>query len=134
MTATATQIAQVRRMTAEPDETTYNDEDVAGYIETYPVIDDNNNIPDDDDWAATYDLHAAAGDIWEEKAAAAAGEFDFAADGGNYSRSQKYEQYMKQARWHRARRRVSTLKLIKSPEEPVSQRDRPWIANLPEED
>lgn len=134
MSATAAQIAQVRRMTAEPTAATYDDAAIAAYIEAYPVIDANDNPPDDADWTATYDLHAACGDLWEEKAAGAAAEFDFAADGGTYSRSQKYEQYMKQARWHRARRQASTLKLIKSPEEPLSGTERPWIINLPEAD
>lgn len=44
------------------------------------------------------DVYAAASDIWEEKAADAAGNYDFDADGGSYKRSQLYDRYLAQAR------------------------------------
>lgn len=143
MTATAAQIAQVRRMTAEMDSATYDDSMIAGYIEAYPHIDEQGEEPftlssdtppvheDNLDWMPTYDLHAAAADIWEEKAATAAAQYDFSADGGNYSRSNQYEQYMKQARFHRSRRMPSTARLQKWPKEVEPSL---WIGNLPEED
>ena len=128
MAATASQVSQLRRMIAELDDTTYSDEDLEGYIEAYPTIDefgesayewDTGTEPptqdDNDNWVATYDLHAAAADLWQEKAANVAHKYDFAADGGNYSASQQYEMYMKQSRHHLARRKPGTIKMIMSP-------------------
>jgi hypothetical protein len=144
MTATDAQIAQVRRMAAEPTTDTYSDDLIADYIERYPHIDEQGERPytlssdappiqvANTNWIPTYDLHAAAADIWEEKAAVPAQDFDFSEDNiGSYKRSQVYEQYMKQCRFHRARRMPSTTALVKDPEETKSL---PWIANLPEED
>lgn len=144
MTATDAQIAQVRRMAAEPTTTTYSDDLIATYIEKYPHLDEQGERPytlsstappeqvENTNWIPTYDLHAAAADIWEEKAAAPAQDFDFSEDNiGSYKRSQVYEQYMKQCRFHRARRMPSTTALVKDPEETKSL---PWIANLPEDD
>lgn len=145
MTATAAQIAQVRRMTAEPSVDNYSDEMIASYIEKYPHIDEQGEYPYtlssasppeqviNTNWIPTYDLHAAAADIWEEKAAVPAQDFDFSEDNvGSYKRSQVYEQYMKQCRYHRARRMPSTATLIKAPKE--NNDDLPWILNLPEAD
>lgn len=140
---TAAQIAQLRRMVAEPTTTTYSDALLTTYIEKYPHIDEQGELPYtlssdtppeqvvNDDWIPIYDLHAAAGDIWEEKAATVANLYDFAADGGNYSRSNQYEQYMAQARNHRARRMPGMMRLHKSPKEVEPS---VWIGNLPEKD
>lgn len=138
MTATASQISHLRRMVAEPTTTTYSDATLTEYIERYPHLDAWGRSPLDDygvansDWTATYDLNAAAGDVWEEKASAVSSKFDFKADGGDYSQSQQYEQYMKQCRYYRSRRLPSTVMLVKYPEE--SQSDESWIGNLPESD
>jgi len=140
---TAAQIASVRRMVAEPTATTYSDALITIFIETYPHLDEQGENPFtlssatppvhevNADWMPTYDLHAAAGDIWEEKAASVADLYDFSADGGNYSRSKQYEQYMAKARSHRSRRLPSTMRLHKSPKEVEPS---VWIGNLPEED
>lgn len=129
MTATAAQIAQVRRMVNEPLTTTYSDLAIQTYIESYPLIDALGQPPyirsttapftlvANPWWTATYDLNAAAADIWEEKAAILSQDFDFSADGGNYSRSQAYEQAMKQARNFRARRSVGTITMRPEPDD-----------------
>jgi len=134
MAATAAQIAQLRRMVAEPTSGTYSDDELAGYIESYPLIDVDGNEPSEDDWTATYDLNAAAADVWEEKAAGVADSVDFGADGANYHLSQKYEQAMARVRYHRARRSPTTHTLVKWPEERNSAELYPWIGNLPEPD
>lgn len=41
-----------------------------------------------------FDINAAAADAWEMKAANYAAQFDFAVDGGNYSKSQQYTNAM----------------------------------------
>jgi len=125
MTATAAMIAQVRRMVNESGVDTYDDDAIQTYIEKYPLLDERGQEPytydtstspptadDNDDWIATYDLHLAAADIWEEKAAAVASRFDFEADGGKFNRSQQYEMYMKQARRHRARCAITTITMV----------------------
>ena len=145
MTATAAQIAQVRRMVAEPTATTYTDAMLSATIERYPRLDEQGEEPftlssatppvhvANSEWMPTYDLNAAAADVWEEKAGAVAALYDFSADGGNYSRSQAYEQMMKQARTYRSRRTPTTMRLHLSPEEPDSTQQL-WIGNLPEPD
>jgi len=117
MAATAAMAAMLRRMVDEPTEDTDDDDTINDYIEKYPLIDFIGNEPlevdystspptvsERDEWIPTYDLHAAAADIWEEKAAAIADEFTFSADGGSYSRSKKYDQYKASARSHRSQR------------------------------
>ncbi len=133
MGATAEQIAQLRRMVAEPTQATYSDAALAAYIERYPRLDERGQEPytwntatqpptqeANEGWIPTYDLCAAAGDIWEEKAGALAAAFDFQADGGSYRRSQAYQQAMAQARHYRSRRCPSTVQLVKWPPERVS--------------
>ena len=139
MAATAAQIAQLRRMVAELTLGTYDDNDLAGYIEAYPLLDERGEEPytldsstppereDNPDWIPTYDLHAAAADIWDEKAANYAANFDFSADGASYHRSQQYAQMMQQARYHRSRRSPRTGTLVKWPEELSA--NMPWVAN-----
>jgi hypothetical protein len=135
---TAAQIAQLRRMVAEPTAATYSDAVLTTYIETYPHLDQWGESPLDAyglanaNWTATYDLHAAAADVWEEKAALVVDKFDFAANGGQYTQNQQYISRMSMCRFHRSRRLPSTATLVKSPEE--STADESYIGNLPESD
>jgi hypothetical protein len=146
MAATAAEIARLRRMVKEPTEATYDDETMAEYIERYPHMDERGEEPytfdtstspptqdANDDWIPTYDLNAAAADIWEEKAANISDEFDFQADGGKYTRSQVYEQYMANARRFSSKRAPKTMTLKKHPEE-IRATEQNWIGNLPESD
>lgn len=138
MTVTASQLSRLRSMVNEPTILNYSDAVLTEYIELYPHMDEWGETPldawglENANWTATYDLNGAAADIWQEKAAAVASKFDFSADGGNYSQSQQYEQFMKQARYYRSRRLPSTVRLVKSPQE--TQDDESWIGNLPESD
>jgi len=140
MSATAAQIAQVRRMTAEPIAGDYSDSAIRAYIEAYPCIDERGELPytwdssttpptqdANTEWVTTYDLHAAAADIWEEKAAAVADRFDVTVDSGAYTRSQAYVHAQAQARYHRARRKLSTHALYAYP---TANDDGPeWVVN-----
>jgi hypothetical protein len=115
-------------MVAEPTATTYTDALLTTAIEKYPVMDERGQVPytwddsttpptqdENEDWAPTYDLNAAAADIWDEKAAGLAGKYDFSADGGTYHRSQAYEQAQKMARQYRSRRMPRTWKMAMYP-------------------
>lgn len=127
MTATAEQIARLRRMVNEPSgSSSYSDDDLATIIERSPLLDAAGEAPTLADgtvntaWAATYDLNAAAAEMWEEKSSVLAQDYDFQADGGQYSRSQAYEQAMKQARYFRSKRAIRTFGLRPEPK-PVSE-------------
>lgn len=109
MAAGSRNILTVRRWTSEPDATTYVDADLTDVIERYPLTDADGNEPSASEWTATYDLHMAAADIWQEKATAVIGDYDFAADGGRYDRNQVYKAMMYQSQYHRSQRRVSVI-------------------------
>lgn len=129
MAATADMVARLRRLVDEPtDVAPYTDAVLEDYIEAHPTLDALGTDPletdftttpptmtERDEWIPTYDLHATAADIWEEKAAAVAEGFDFKADGSSFSRGQKYEQYMAKARYHQSRRAIGTITLRVEP-------------------
>jgi hypothetical protein len=131
MADTAAMRARLRRMVDEPTTATYDDDALDDYIEAYPVRDSLRNDPDDTDWTASYDLHSAASDIWEEKAGLVWDKFNFSAVGeATYQRSTKYDNCMKQVRYHRARASAKS-RTVKVEPEPSST---DWIGNLAEED
>jgi len=76
----------------------------------------------------------AAADVWDEKAAAVAMDYDFSADGGQYSRSQAHEQMSAMARRFRARRDASSVPYVANPPRADAVTLREWIGNLPEDD
>lgn len=146
MSATAAQIARLRRMVNEPDDTTYDDDLLTEYIERYPLMDERGQEPytwdastepptqdPNESWIPTYDLSAAAADIWDEKAAGVAQDFDFSADGGRYDRSQVAEMYAKRARYYRSRRAIRVTTPVAWPAG-ADEDLCPWIGNLPEMD
>jgi hypothetical protein len=90
-------------MVNERDNTNYNNDDLIVYLSAWPLVDSNGKTIDDgENWVEAYDLHAAAADIWEEKAAAVASQHDFSADNSSYSASQMYQMAMQQVKHHRA--------------------------------
>jgi hypothetical protein len=130
--ASTTDIATLRRRAAEPSEATYRDEDIAAVIERFPLIDADDNEPDDTNWTATYDLSAAAAELWAEKAMALTGSYDFDADGGSYKRSQAYEQAMKNARYWGKRRAPASLRVHIDDEFERDYQANPSSSDLPE--
>lgn len=111
----------VRKMIAEssPD-SEITDDEISAAIGRHPVDDMNGAGPwirsataptptINPAWIPTYDLHAAAADLWEMKAARFASDFDFSADGGTYRRSQVVDHAMRMARFHASRRSVYTI-------------------------
>jgi hypothetical protein len=142
MAATAEQIERLRRMIAETTSDTYSDTTLAEYVERYPLLDERgqqpytwllNNPPTQQAnplWIETYDLAAAAADIWTEKAAALTSKFDFAADGASFARSQAYQQTIGQARYYAARRKP---KAMRAHVWPTKSNEEPYPGNAPEE-
>lgn len=134
-TVSAAMVAWLRRLTAEPlESSTYSDSALVATIERYPLPDAAGVAPTATAWAGAWDIHPAAADIWEEKAAAVAAAFDFAADGGDYKRSQVYAQMVQQARRFRAMRQPSTYRMVAEPPPSGAVKLESWIGNLPEEE
>ena len=126
-------IAQLRRLTAEPiGASPYSDADLIEAIRRYPLSDAAGAAPDESAWTGAWDIYQAAADICDEKAAAVAANFDFAADGGDYKRSQVYAQLTQLARRYRARRRAGTLTMVAEPPPKRIVRATDWIGNLAE--
>lgn len=128
MPATAAMRTELRRMVDEPLTATYNDVALDVYIERYPTLDVLGTTPIEVDydtepptlsekaeWIPTYDLHAAAADIWLEKSAVVAEDYDITADGSTLKRSNVQMQYKEQSRIHRARRKAGTVTLRVDP-------------------
>jgi hypothetical protein len=128
-----TQIDQLRRMVAEPTQDTYTDDLLGSYLAAYPLPDSAGAIPTDTAWLGAWDAALAAAQVWEEKAAAVAGDYDFTADGGSYQRSQVYAQMMATARGFRSRRKTSALVLTAQPPPDAVDRDA-WLGNAAEDD
>lgn len=92
MSATTAMRQRLRRMTQEQTTRHYSDTELDTIIETYPLPDINGESPwmedssgdliTNTDWAATYDLNAAAADIWLEKAGRSSEKIDAQEDTG----------------------------------------------------
>lgn len=134
MSASTDQIFELRRRVAEPTDTRgWTNARLAVYIERYPLVDALGRYPTRPNganppaleanpfWTATYDLNAAAADIWDEKASALAENYD--RDGA--SRSQAYDHAVKRARYFRARRSPT---LIEQTPYPYPVRES-WVGN-----
>ena len=137
MAATAAEIARVRRMVAEPTTATYSDTIISDTILRYPVPDAAGVYPVDEDgvaepdWVATYDLNAAAAEIFTEKAAALASGYDFSADGATFHRSQALANAQKMASYYASRRYAKGVRL-KAEINPGVESST-WIFNLAQE-
>lgn len=117
MAASAEQIAKLRRLTAESDPAgAYSDGALAEHIEANPLPYRDSSTgrvyrPGDTAWVATYDLNAAASDVWDEKAATVANQHDYSVDGSSRSRGQLHEHYVERARYFRARSTPVSVRL-----------------------
>lgn len=134
MTASTAEIYQLRRMVAEPTTTRgWTDARLQAYIEAYPLTDALGRSPTRPNaatptaleanpyWTATYDLNAAAADIWDEKASSLAENFDV----GDYSRQQAYDNAVRRAKHFRARRSPRPIEQVPYPY-PVRES---WVGN-----
>lgn len=64
--------------------------------------------------AKTYDINAAAAEVWEYKAASVANRYSFNADGARFDVSKMVEQYERMAMRFRARSKVSSHDLVRT--------------------
>lgn len=106
MALTATQLATVQRRSGESHKTSpMVDEATIQAIadESGLILDDAAQAPTHADYTPTYDLYAIAATVWDEKAALTAEGYDFAAEGGSFSRSQHYRHCVEQGKRMRAK-------------------------------
>lgn len=148
MTASAAMITQVRAWVKEPTTTPYTDAEIRVFIERYPLTDERGVDPywydtstepptqtATDGWYPTYDLHAAAADIWDEKAALLADTVDRPHQGPTpavHRETQPRDFAAQRARYHRSRRNVRSGKLIASPSR--NRLGNSFVGNLAEID
>jgi hypothetical protein len=124
MSATADMITRLRRMVAESGSASYTDDMLSAAIERYPLPDELGAEPytwsytstpptktENTWWIDTYDINAAAAEVWQEKAVTLAADFDFSADGASYTRSQSYQQAMNAARHYQSRAATRVIEL-----------------------
>lgn len=115
-------------MVGEPTDTRgWTNARIQAYIEKYPVPDALGRSPtrpnyatppvmeENPYWTDTYDLNAAAADIWDEKASSLAENFDISGDGAAYNRSQAFDHAVKRAKHFRARRSVRLIEQVPYP-------------------
>ena len=101
MTVTNLDIAQVRRMIAEPTQSPYTDVTISGYLVT-----------------VSGDMNAVAGEIWAEKASNLVSTmYDFSADTASYKLSQVLENARNQAKYFNSKRLARTSLWVKDPVE-----------------
>jgi hypothetical protein len=123
---------------------TYLDAAIQAYIEEYPTVDERGIDPYwwnsattpptktmNTGWIPTYDLHAAAADIWEQKAATLSASVDTSSPAGAKTNSQLYEQAMKLARFHKSQRNPRTIAQRMKPDIHLTSE---VIGNLAEQD
>lgn len=116
MTVLPNDILRLRRMVNEPtDVNGYTDLTLTSYISAWPAVDSEGRSSDESNWTEGYDLHAAAADIWEEKAASVSAKHDFSADGSSFSANQMYTNFMEMSEHHRARQKPSSKKVVLRP-------------------
>lgn len=142
MAATDAQKSELRRMcNLVESDTTYTATLLATFIERYPLLDERGEEPytwdtstspptqdANEDWIATYDLHAAAADVWQERAAALVDQFDFSDGNAKFNLKQKRDAYMERVRYHGARRRPGTIRQFVEPKIDW-QSDGDWRVN-----
>jgi len=131
-TPSAEMVDLVRRRTGEVENSTYTLSDIQEYIARYPLVDSEDREPTHDEWSGSWDLNQAAADIWEEKATKYVTDFDFSADGGDYTRSQVYQQMLTMARTYRARRSTKAVRVTVRPRADRRFDRDYWVGNLPE--
>lgn len=134
MTATAEMISDVRDMTDEPTQTTYDDAKIKRYIEKWPLMDVKGQPPyfvqgvtiiPNQNWTPTYDLNRAAAEIWDLKAAAlSAQSIDYSADGASFTASQALRNARTMAQTFRARRSAGVILFQPGPQSQSDGLDR----------
>lgn len=100
MALTNDELTRLRMMAGESHKTdrALSDADLQFIADEFAKTKDSDgNTPVDSGYSDTYDLYVAAAEAWRMKAGQFTEEFDFEAEGGTFSRSQKYTNALEQA-------------------------------------
>ncbi len=116
MVATAQQVATLRRYVNEPTTATYDDVALADTIERYPVAyrDPTTGMryePGEQGWQPSYDLNAAAAEVWTEKAGLVAYQFNYSADGSRMDAGTVQQNYERMAQHYASKARPRSVKI-----------------------
>ncbi len=98
---------RLQRMTAASTEPVICQQDLLDILMGCRLADAEGRAPGNDDWDGSYDMNLAAAEVFEAKAAAVSADFDFAADGASYKRSQKVDHFLGLAKSYRSKRAAS---------------------------
>lgn len=101
MTLTEAELAAIARRAGEAHKATrmVSDETIQLIADEVGLIVDSDDLgPLDTGYTTTYDLNAVASEVWREKASMTAEGFDFAVEGGSFTRSQHYSHCLEMAR------------------------------------
>jgi len=98
-------INALRRKVGEYSDTPpWDNETLIEILQNYALTDADGNDPGDDAWVPTYDINAAAAQIWDEKAASLATNVDASVDGTSVRRSQLFQHAKQMAAYYRSLR------------------------------
>jgi hypothetical protein len=87
----------------------YTVETLRDILASNAVSDSEGRGTSDPDWELTIDIYAAAAEVWEEKGAHVALDFDFSGGDASFSRTSTHTHAMRQARYYRNRARAKTI-------------------------
>lgn len=99
MPLSASETVRIRQLVSESTDDVFSDSDIQTVSDAMAkVIDASGYAPSHASYTDTYDIYLLASELWRIKAGNFADEFDFAAEGGKFNRSQKYRMALDQAK------------------------------------
>lgn len=96
-------LERITRMTAAAYEPVLDADDLADLVELAKRPDRYGVLPDDAEWAPTWDLNYAAAEGWSIKAGRASSDFTYSDDAGNYNRREVYDMCVDREKHYRSR-------------------------------
>lgn len=79
-------VTRVTSLVAASSRPVLTGDDVKASIMAHPKVDQYGVYADQEGWEATWDTYAAVAELWGIKAGRVAGDFNFQADGGSFSK------------------------------------------------
>jgi len=99
MALSAAETTRIRSLVSESTDDVFSDVDIQTVSDAMAkVVDSSGYAPSHASYVDTYDIYLIAAELWRIKAGNFADEFDFAAEGGRFNRSQKYRMALDQSK------------------------------------
>ncbi len=102
-----TGIEKLKLISAWDTEPTVSEEDLEAVLAGFALPDINGAAPDAEEWIPTYDLTAAASEVWLVKAARAAALTEVDPPGSGILTSKVFDNCLLMARYYRSKRSAS---------------------------